>query len=159
MKMEEKENIGLKGTITCRIKYPNSNEWITLWTKPLFNKIPKVGRAYVAYLLRSDTPTSLTHGAIGSGAAGPTDDDVALGSQYGDRVASTRSQVTTTTTDDTAKWVTLFTASANWAVTEYGTFTAAVAGTMLNRLVFAVVNVPEDSQFEFTSLVQIKESA
>jgi hypothetical protein len=157
MKEVQDSIIGIKGWLTVRIKYPNSNEWITLWTKPMPNKIPILGRATVAYLLMSDTPTSFTNGAIGSNSAGPTDNDVALGSQYGAKVASTRSRVTTTTANDTARWITLFTASANWAVTEYGTFTDA--DVMLDRLVFAVINVPQDSQLEFTKLVQVKESA
>ena len=151
-----KDKAFIKGTLECRVRRAGSDEWESLWERPVGNKVVDAGIAWIAYLLMSSTPTHLTHGAIGSGTTGPADDDTALETQLGDRVAAALSRITTTITNDTAKYIMTFTAAAPWAVTEYGTFTAATDGTMLNRVTFSVINLDTSDELEFTYKAQVQ---
>lgn len=151
-----KDEAFIKGTLECRLKRKGSDEKVLLWKMPIPNKVVDAGIAWIAYLLMSSTPTHLTHGAIGSGTTPPADGDTALQTQLGARIAAALSRITTTITNDTAKYICTFTATASWAVTEYGTFTASTGGTMLNRVTFSVINLENEDQLEFTYKAQVQ---
>jgi len=151
-----KDEAFIKGTLECRLKRKGSDEKVLLWSKPIPNKVVDAGIAWIAYLLMSATPTHFTHGAIGSGTTAPADGDTALESQLGVREVAALSRITTTITNDTAKYICTFTATAPWAVTEYGTFTAATGGTMLNRVTFSVINLDTSDELEFTYKAQVQ---
>jgi len=150
--MGMKELFVIKGVVQARIKRVSegSDTWQLLWSKPVPNKVVNAGLAWIAYLLMSDTPTKFTHGAIGTGTTGPADGDTALQTQILTRIAATLSRITTSVADDTAQFVSLFTSDGVYAVTEYGTFTAASGGTMLNRLTFSAINLENLDELEFT---------
>lgn len=150
-----KEFLGISGVVECRRRRAGGG-WEFLWAKPMPNMIVDAGIAWTAYLLMDDTPTKLTHGAIGSGTTAPAAGDTALQTQLGSRIAAALSRITTTITNDTAKYVSTFTAAGSWAVTEYGTFSAATGGTMLNRVTFSAINLESSDQLEFTYKAQVQ---
>lgn len=156
MKITKQNLFTIKGTLSARVKRKGSDKWEELWKKSIENKVVDAGIAWIAYLLMSATPTHFTHGAIGSGTTPPADGNTALETQLGAREAAALSRITTTITNDTAKYICTFTATASWAVTEYGTFTALTAGTMLNRVTFSVINLENEDQLEFTYKAQVQ---
>lgn len=106
----------------------------------LKNLVVNTGLAFMAQRLIG-TPTAMSHMGIGTSntAAAATQTDLVASSV---RVALTSStNVTTTVTNDTARYVATFSAgSGTGAIQEAGIFNASTAGTMLNRVVFAVIN-------------------
>jgi len=151
-----KGKVFVEGTLECRLKRKGSDEKVLLWKRPIPNMVVDAGIAWIAYLLMDATPTHFTHGAIGSGTTAPAAGNTALETQLGSREVAALSRITTSITNDTAKYICTFTATAPWAVTEYGTFTAATAGTMLNRVTFSVINLDTSDELEFTYKAQVQ---
>lgn len=104
------------------------------------NLIVNTGLAFMAQRLIS-TPTALSHMGIGTSSSAPAGAQTDLLASTA-RVALTSStNITTTVTNDTARFIATFGASVGTgAIQEAGLFNASTAGTMLCRTVFAVVN-------------------
>lgn len=123
------------------------------------NLIVSAGKAGMASRLNGDGAEAVfTHIAIGTGTTGEAVTQTALASEIttggGQRAVASVSRITTTVTNDTARWIITFNFTASFAVTESGIFNAASAGTMLARRVFAAYNVTSGDALQFTWRVQ-----
>lgn len=102
--------------------------------------VTSAGKALFAGLIRG-TGTAITHIAVGSGstafAAGQTTLVTEITTVGLERVAPTMSSVTTTVTNDTAKFIKVFTITGTATVAEGGLFNASSGGTMAVRVVFS----------------------
>ena len=109
--------------------------------KQIDNLIVNTGLASMSGLLLSDiSETAYDYIAIGVGttAAGATDTTLETESM---REAGTGTQTTSTVTNDTAHLESTFAIGSTLAITEAGILNAASTGTLLNRAVFAAVDV------------------
>jgi len=128
------------------------------------NTITNAGLAEVAGLINADQAGSLNafdYIAIGTGTTSASASDTQLeheitsggGSRRGGAdVTGTR--VTTSVTNDTSQWVTTFTFTASFAVTESGIFNQSSGGTMLARQTFSAINVTSGDSLQITWKVQ-----
>lgn len=138
--MKKKESMGLKGKVTVRVldKYGNVKDEETF-----DNLVVNAGKAAIAGLIIG-TGTAFGYIAIGTGTTAESATDTALVTEIA-RKAATTSQVTTTVTNDTARFEATFSSAdgltGTAAVTEYGLFNAPTAGTMLSRVVKAAKNM------------------
>ncbi len=148
------ESVKLVGEIRLVLKDKHGN---LKEDRIIKNTITTVGKAELAGLMLIDiSGTAFDYIAIGTGTPGAT----ALGGEAtasggarrgGANVTGTR--VTTTTTNDTAQWVTTFTFTGSLALTEEGIFNAASAGTMLASQSFAALNVANGDTLAITHKV------
>ncbi|MHA1288984.1 MAG: hypothetical protein ACTSPB_16455 [Candidatus Thorarchaeota archaeon] len=106
--------------------------------------------------LQTSTDLSIfKYHASGTGTTDAAAADTALEAEVGTRVAGTQEENGSTTYKSVA---TLQYTSAN-SVTEHGIFSAANAGTLLDRSVFTAIDVNNGDQIEFTYLLQVAECA
>ncbi len=126
------------------------------------NVITNAGKAEAAALLLTDVSgTDFDYIAIGTGTTAADATDTALEHEIvtggGERRGGadvTGSQVTTSVTNDTAQWVTTFTFTSSFAVTESGIFNASSGGDMLCRQTFSAINVSSGDSLQITWKVQ-----
>lgn len=155
MKILSTEKQFVHGWLEAAVKKKGEKEFRRLWIRPVPNLIVDAGVAWAAYRLGSDTPGEMSHGAVGTGTNAPAAGNTALQTEV-DRQAASFSRETTSKPNDTAKWITTHTAPAGgWAITEFGLFNAAAAGTMYNRVTFGAINLPEGDQLQMTYKSQI----
>ncbi len=125
------------------------------------NTITTVGKAALSGLMIVDVGgTAFDYIALGVGSPGAT----TLGSESSTNGGSKRgvgdvtgTQVTTTTTDDTAQLVTTFTFTGALALTEAGIFNAAGVdtGTLLASQNFSVLNVANTDTLQITWKIKV----
>jgi len=143
------------GYLKARFRESDKKPWKDLWEIPVKNLIVAVGRAQVALLIGDGAGVVFGWGGIGTGTDAAVDGDEALQTEV-DRQAVAFSRVTITTLNDTAQYVTTHEAPAGgWVVTEYVLVNAAVAGVILNRVVFGAINLAEGNQLEMTYKCQV----
>jgi hypothetical protein len=131
------EGIKLKGTVEICLTDENGN---VKHSETVENMIVATGLAHIASRVLGVAQAVMGWIAVGTGATAEAVTQTALVTEAA-RVASTPTNVTTTQTNDTVQHVATFGAGvATGALTEAGIFNAATAGTMLNRVTFAVVN-------------------
>ena len=171
------ENVAMNDRIAKKVGKSLSGEGIKLkgWfqldhirdgqiidTRIVPNVITNAGLAEVTGLLVDDVGgTSFDYIAIGTGttAADSTDTEleheiISGGGERRGGADVTGSRVTTTVTNDTAQWVTTFTFTASFAVTESGVFNAPSGGTMFCRQTFSAINVASGDSLQITWKVQ-----
>jgi hypothetical protein len=73
----------------------------------------------------------------------------------GQRASATRTQVTTTVTNDTAQYAVTWTFTGSFAVTECGVLNNSVGGTLLARQVFSAINVISGDTLSITYKVAV----
>lgn len=123
------------------------------------NIVVNAGKAGVASRINGDGAAAVfNYVAIGTGSAAAAATDTTLGTEIaadgGQRATATVSRITTTVTNDTAKWLITYNFTGSYAVTESGIFNAASAGTMLARRVFAAINVASGDSIQITWTTQ-----
>lgn len=132
--MQAKELISVKGRLKIHVFDAE-----TLETKDYFevdNLVVDSGLDYIASRMKDATATAMSHMAVGSDNTAASAGQTALGSELG-RVALT----STTVTANVVEYIATFGAgTATGAIVEAGIFNDGVAGTMLCRTVFSVVN-------------------
>lgn len=132
--MQAKELISVKGRLKIHVFDAE-----TLETKDYFevdNLVVNAGLDYIASRMKDATATAMSHMAVGSDNTAASAGQTALGSELG-RVALT----STTITANVVEYIATFGAgTATGAIVEAGIFNDGVAGTMLCRTVFSVVN-------------------
>lgn len=132
--MQAKELISVKGRLKIHVFDAE-----TLETKDYFevdNLVVNAGLDYIASRMKDATATAMSHMAVGSDNTAASAGQTALGSELG-RVALT----STTVTSNVVEYIATFGAgTATGAIVEAGIFNDGVAGTMLCRTVFSVVN-------------------
>jgi hypothetical protein len=115
------------------------------------NLVVTVGKNFVASRMVGTSAAVMSHMAIGSNNTPAAAGDTALGSELG-RVALAGASAATNVVTYTA---TFPAGTGTGAVVEAGIFNAGVAGTMLCRTVFAVVNKGVDDAMSITWTVTI----
>lgn len=132
--MQAKELISVKGRLKIHVFDAE-----TLETKDYFevdNLVVNAGLDYIASRMKDAAATPMSHMAVGSDNTAASAGQTALGSELG-RVALT----STTVTANVVEYIATFGAgTATGAIVEAGIFNDGVAGTMLCRTVFSVVN-------------------
>lgn len=132
--MQAKELISVKGRLKIHVFDAE-----TLETKDYFevdNLVVDSGLDYIASRMKDATATAMSHMAVGSDNTAASAGQTALGSELG-RVALTSTIVTA----NVVEYIATFGAgTATGAIVEAGIFNDGVAGTMLCRTVFSVVN-------------------
>lgn len=132
--MQAKELISVKGRLKIHVFDAE-----TLETKDYFevdNLVVNAGLDYIDSRMKDATATAMSHMAVGSDNTAASAGQTALGSELG-RVALT----STTVTANVVEYIATFGAgTATGAIVEAGIFNDGVAGTMLCRTVFSVVN-------------------
>lgn len=119
------------------------------------NLVTSAGKAGVASRINgSGGEAAFTFIAIGTGATAAAIGDTTLQAEIttngGQRAAAVASRVTTTVTNDTSVLILTYTFTGAFAVTESGVLNAGAAGTLLNRQVFAAVNVVSTDTLQVT---------
>jgi hypothetical protein len=115
------------------------------------NLVVNVGKDFVASRMVAASATVMSHMAIGSGTTAPAAGDTTLGSELG-RVTLASSSATGAVVTYTASFPA---GTGTGAVTEAGIFNAGVAGTMLCRTVFSVVNKGANDSMSVTWTVTV----
>lgn len=93
-----------------------------------------------------DAALTAPHVSSGTGTVAAAKGDTALGAQVGSRVTGTKSQPTA----DVLRVVGTISYGGSFAITECGLHTASSGGVMLQRHVFAALNVANGMSIEFT---------
>lgn len=113
--------------------------------RKIHNLVVTTGRNFIASRM-TDTTTTMSHMAIGSGTTSPAAGNTGLEAELG-RVSLTSA----TTTGVVTTYVANFTAgTGTGAITEAGIFNDASGGIMLCRSTFAVVNKGADDGMSIT---------
>jgi hypothetical protein len=115
------------------------------------NLVVNVGKDFVASRMVAASATVMSHMAIGSGTTAPAAGDTTLDSELG-RVTLASSSATGAVVTYTASFPA---GTGTGAVTEAGIFNAGVAGTMLCRTVFSVVNKGANDSMSVTWTVTV----
>jgi len=154
------ETVGLKGWIVLE-HFDSEGKLIEDVRTP--NLVVSVGKAEVAGLMVSDVSgmTKFDYIAIGTGTTAAAAGDTTLGAEItgggGERRGGadvTGTRVTTSVANDTGQWVTTFSFTATYAVTEAGVLNAASAGTLLARQTFSAINIVNGDSLQCTWKVQ-----
>lgn len=120
------------------------------------NQIQNLGLSSISARLIGTSVGAFDAIAIGTGsgqAVGDTTLSAEITTDGGGRrsgVDVTRTQETTTVTDDTAQFFTTFSFTGAHAITEAGIFNAASAGVMLAYQDFSVINVSSGDNLQIT---------
>lgn len=146
----------LEGTVTWK----QIRNGIVIREETYRNVICNSGIAKASGLINGAASGVFGYMAIGTGTGVAAATDTVLASEIttggGARVSATVSQVTTTTTNDTAQWVGSWTFTASFAVTEEGLFDAASAGNLLaHQENLPAWNVVPGDQLQITHKVQL----
>ena len=152
--LSTKQKFGMKGWIKASLKKKNENQFKELWTKPVKNKVVNGALADLALYLIAGAAAGYKYGAIGTDSTAVANDDTALGSQILTRKGATGTRITTSVANDTAQFVSSFTADAAYSVVEYGTFETATGGEILSRVVFGAIALTSGDALAFTHKVQ-----
>lgn len=115
------------------------------------NLVVNVGKDFVASRMVAATATVMSDMAIGSGTTAAAAGDTTLQSELG-RVTLASASATGAVVTYTASFPA---GTATGAITEAGIFNAAVAGTMLCRTVFSVVNKGANDSMSVTWTVTV----
>jgi hypothetical protein len=115
------------------------------------NLVVTTGKNFTASRMVGTASNIMSHMAIGAGTTAAAVGDTALGSELG-RVVLTAGTATTNVVTYTA---TFGTGVGTGAVTEAGIFNASSAGTLLCRVVFAVVNKGANDTMAITWTVTV----
>ena len=153
------ETLKLKGSVHYLGKRKDGSIFLD---KVVPNTIEAAGKGVITALMLSGVGgTAFNAIAIGIGTGGTTALNSEITTNGGGRQHTggsptvTQSQVTTSTSNDTAQWVTTFTFTGSFAITEEGIFNSGTAssGTMLAYQSFAAINVVSGDTVQITHQV------
>ena len=140
--------INLRGALTLRgtIRLVHKRGEEVLSEETFNNTVTSAGKAEVAGLINEARAGGFKYIALGSSSTVALASDTALATEITAaglaRVEATCSRMTTDDTNDTAKLLHTFTATATQAVQEVGVFdTPTSSGTMLGRHTFTAKNM------------------
>lgn len=111
---------------------------------PTVAKVTDVGLGLVTAALVSSGPQFI---GIGTSATAAAVGDTALGTEVETRVSGTRSQQTTTTSNDTYRVTGSISITATRVLAEIGVFTASSAGSMFVSISHDAVNLESGDTF------------
>ena len=140
------------GTLTIELHDANGN---LKDKREIENIIVADGLAHIASRMNGTSQNVMGYIGIGTTNTAAVVGDTALLAEVA-RVATTPTIVTTTQTNDTVQHVgTVSAGTGTGAIVEAALFNAASVGTMLNRIVFAVVNKGASDALTLTWKVKI----
>lgn len=145
------DRVGLKG----RIELVQFREGKKVLEREVDNLVVNAGKAAVAGLINSNVTTPFQYVAIGTVSTAPSGGDTSLGGEVMRGSAETIDRITTTVTNDTARWIKTFNFSTAYAITESGLFNSSSGGTLLARGTFAVINVASGDSLQITWKAQV----
>jgi len=130
------DTLKITGAVSIKLLDKGGN---VLETREIPNLVVSAGKTFIASSMlktTTNTPTAMTHMAVGTSSTAPAAGDTALGAEAG--------RVTLASSTSSANVVT-YTATfpagtGTGALVEAGIFNAASAGTLLCRTTFSVVN-------------------
>jgi hypothetical protein len=137
--------------LTGKVHLTVTNEHGEVVEQRATNLVVTTGKNFTASRMVGTASNVMSHMAIGAGTTAAAVGDTALGSELG-RVALTAATATNNVVTYTA---TFGTGVGTGAVTEAGIFNASSAGTMLCRVVFAVVNKGANDTIAITWTVTV----
>lgn len=137
--------------LTGKVHVTLTNEHGEVIEQRATNLVVTTGKNFTASRMVGVASNVMSHMAIGAGTTAAAVGDTALGSELG-RVALTASTAVNNVVTYTA---TFGAGTGTGAVTEAGIFNAASAGTMLCRVVFAVVNKGANDTIAITWTVTV----
>lgn len=117
--------------------------------------IVNTGKAAMAGLLNGVITTPFRYVAIGTLATSLSATDTALQGEVARKLADTIDRVTTSVTNDTARLIAEFTATANWNIVESGVFDSSAGGVMLARQTRAVISLVTNDVLRVTWQIQV----
>lgn len=143
-----KEMLSIKGLVSIRLTDKEGN----LKTLIHQNLVVNSGLALIISRLMGNTKGAISHMAVGTGATAASAGQTALFTEKNRLALDSQTAVTTNVTGDSVQYVTTFPAGAasSGALTEAGLFNAEVAGDMLARVMFPVVNKGVDDVMVIT---------
>ena len=113
--------------------------------------IPTVGLSHMAQSLIDD----YGYAAYGTSATAPTMADTTLGAEI-DRIPIDSAElITTTYTNDTARWSAQFTIASDVVIEEFGLFTAAVNGDMHCHQLTDTISLTANDKITFIAQTQV----
>jgi hypothetical protein len=132
------DKAGLRGVLS--LHQVRSGEVINSVSIP--NTIMNVGKSVVSSFIGSDIATGVAfdYMSIGTSGLAAAATQTILGSEQV-RVGTASAHATTTTTNDTARFIGSFAISGTLSIVEAGIHNAASAGSMLARTTFTALNV------------------
>jgi len=113
-------------------------------------KVTTAFRDYIVDSLQNSTTSPLSnfkYHASGTGAVAEANTDTALGTEVESRQAGTQIEGATA---NIYKTVATIAYTGTRAITEHGLFSASSAGTLMDRSVFAAINVVNGDSIQFT---------
>lgn len=137
--------------LTGKVHVTLTNEHGEVIEQRATNLVVTTGKNFTASRMVGVASNVMSHMAIGAGLSAAVVGDTTLGSELG-RVALTASTAVNNVVTYTA---TFGAGTGTGAVTEAGIFNAASAGTMLCRVVFAVVNKGANDTIAITWTVTV----
>lgn len=130
------DTLKITGAVSIKLLDKGGN---VLETREIPNLVVSAGKTFIASSMlktTTNTPTAMTHMAVGTSSTAPAAGDTALGAEAG-RVALASS----TSSANVVTYTATFPAgTGTGALVEAGIFNASSAGTMLCRTTFSVVN-------------------
>lgn len=137
--------------MTGKVHVTLTNEHGEVIEQRAANLVVTTGKNFTASRMVGVASNVMSHMAVGAGTVAAAVGDTALGSELG-RVALTGNSAANNVVTYTA---TFGTGVGTGAVTEAGIFNASSAGTMLCRVVFAVVNKGANDTIAITWTVTV----
>ena len=149
--MKEGLKVGAVVTVERKDKSGNSIE-----KRVIHNTVVNTGYDLVSDLLGkpSSRPNPLGYVAVGTSTAATTASMTALGTQWGNRVATTYTHTASTTTFSLSCIIPAHTGSSV-ALTESGLFNASTSGTMFNRITFSAINKEAADTITITYVINL----
>ena len=130
------ETLKITGEVSIKLLDKDGN---VIDNRSIPNLVVNVGKTFIAASMlktTTNTPTAMTHMAVGTTSTAPAGGDTALGGEAG-RVAL----ASATSSSNVVTYTATFPAgTGTGALVEAGIFNASSAGTMLCRTTFSVVN-------------------
>lgn len=130
------DTLKITGAVSIKLLDKGGN---VLETREIPNLVVSAGKTFIASSMlktTTNTPTAMTHMAVGTSSTAPAAGDTALGAEAG-RVTLASS----TSSENVVTYTATFPAgTGTGALVEAGIFNASSAGTMLCRTTFSVVN-------------------
>lgn len=130
------DTLKITGAVSIKLLDKGGN---VLETREIPNLVVTAGKTFIAASMlktTTNTPTAMTHMAVGTSSTAPAAGDTALGAEAG-RVAL----ASATSSANVVTYTATFPAgTGTGALVEAGIFNAASSGTLLCRTTFSVVN-------------------
>jgi len=148
-----KENLKLRGIVTAILRDKDGN---VKQEQTIDNLVVTGGLGFITDRMQGAGTGVISHMGVGTTNTAPATGNTALVAEVGTRATVTASRVTTTTANDTAQYVSTFTAgNATGALVEAGLFNASTGPLMVSRVVFAVINKGASDSLDITWKIQL----